>query len=166
MELVITLAVLAIVIGIAVPSFNAMMHRNRIAAAANEMVGALQTARMEAVRRNRRVTVCPTTDGSACAGSNWSRVVIRSAAGPIREFEPVRSSSGISTSTRGASGSAVTLTSIEYSASGRASASAALPVKLEFVSSKLPSTENKRLVQIESSRVGVCRGATATTSCP
>ena len=52
-ELMVVIAVLAIALGIGVPAFNGITQRNRLAASANEVVGALQTARMEAVRRNR-----------------------------------------------------------------------------------------------------------------
>jgi type IV fimbrial biogenesis protein FimT len=164
-ELVVTLAVLAIVIGIAVPAFNALIQRNRLTTAANEMVAALQTAKLEAVRRNRRVEVCPTANGSTCSGSDWGRVLIRSAAGPIREFETVRAGTAINAAARGASGASVALTSIAYAPSGRATASAALPVKVEFVSTRLPAAENKRLVHVDASRVSACRGSSTKTAC-
>ena len=75
-ELMITLAVLAIALAVGIPSFQGMIQRNRVVAAANELVAALQTARVEAVRRNRRVTLCPSADGAACAGSDWSRLIV------------------------------------------------------------------------------------------
>lgn len=56
-ELMVTLAVLAILVGIAVPSFNDFRDRNRVVGAANEAVGMIQLARMEALRRNQRVCV-------------------------------------------------------------------------------------------------------------
>jgi len=63
-ELLITLAVAAILVSIAVPSFQAVTRTNRLAAATNELVRALQLARSEAVTRGVRVTVCKsnTTD--------------------------------------------------------------------------------------------------------
>jgi type IV fimbrial biogenesis protein FimT len=75
-ELMITLTVLAILLSIAVPSFQNITNRNRVVAAANELVAAVQMARMEAVRRNRRVALCPSTDGSTCSGSNWNRLIL------------------------------------------------------------------------------------------
>ena len=51
-ELMITLAVAAVLTVIAVPSFRNMINSNRLTTAANEMVGALNLARMEAVKRN------------------------------------------------------------------------------------------------------------------
>ena len=55
-ELMVTLAVLAIIAGIAVPAFNDFVDRNRVTGAANEAVGLIQLVRLEAMRRNRQVT--------------------------------------------------------------------------------------------------------------
>ncbi len=57
-ELMITVAIAAIVLTLAVPSLEWTINANRLSAAANELVNALQTARMEAIRRNRRTVVC------------------------------------------------------------------------------------------------------------
>lgn len=56
-ELLVTVAVLAIALGIAVPSFQSFVSRNRLAATTNELVSALALARSEAVKRATRVTV-------------------------------------------------------------------------------------------------------------
>jgi type IV fimbrial biogenesis protein FimT len=67
-ELMVTIAVAAILVALAVPGFQSVVNGNRLATAANEMVASLQTARMEAIRRNRRVAVC--TSGNANAGAD------------------------------------------------------------------------------------------------
>jgi type IV fimbrial biogenesis protein FimT len=64
-ELMVTLAVMAIVLGLAVPGFQSVVNGNRLAGAANELMASLQTARMEAIRRNRRVTVCASANANA-----------------------------------------------------------------------------------------------------
>ena len=73
-ELMVTVAVLAIMAGLAVPSFQATINANRLTGSVNELVNALQTARMEAIRRNRRAAVCfsATTDASTptCSTTN------------------------------------------------------------------------------------------------
>lgn len=73
-ELLITMAVAAVLLAIAVPSLAAMIRNNRLAAGANELVAALQLARAEAVKRGRPVTLCSSNDGSACvnATSGWA----------------------------------------------------------------------------------------------
>ena len=58
-ELLITIAVAAILLTIGVPSFQYAMQSSRIATQTNELVTGLQTARGEAVRRNREVTLQP-----------------------------------------------------------------------------------------------------------
>ena len=73
LELVITIAVLAILLALAVPMFTSTINNNRLAAQANELVTSLQLANSEAVRRNARITVCPSTDGATCAASGpWT----------------------------------------------------------------------------------------------
>jgi type IV fimbrial biogenesis protein FimT len=73
-ELVITIALLAILIGMALPSFRATIQNNRMTAQANEMVTALQFARSEALKRSAPVTVCAsdTSQDPAQCGSDWS----------------------------------------------------------------------------------------------
>lgn len=61
-ELMITIAVLAILLAIAVPSFQTLIINMSITSAANEMTAALQQARMEAIRRNRSVSFQLGTD--------------------------------------------------------------------------------------------------------
>ena len=77
-ELMVTVAVLAIVVGIAVPSFNTMVQNNRSLALGEELVNALNYARTEAVKRGARVSLCGSADGTACDGGwtdNWIVVV-------------------------------------------------------------------------------------------
>ena len=62
MELMITLAVLAILLSLAVPSFTSVINANRLTAQANELVADLQLARTEAIRRNQPApTTCATS---------------------------------------------------------------------------------------------------------
>lgn len=77
-ELMVTVSVIAILAAIAVPGMTALINNSRINGQSEELVSSLQLARAEAVRRNARVTVCPSTDGSTCASStSWSGWVIR-----------------------------------------------------------------------------------------
>lgn len=56
-ELMVTMAVAAILIGIALPAFNDFVRQRTMAARVNEFVLALTYARSEAVRRGGRVSV-------------------------------------------------------------------------------------------------------------
>lgn len=85
-ELMITLAVLAIVLGIAVPSFSSMLRDNRAATLGSELQGALQFARSEAVKRRQSVVICRSNAaGSGCAnGTDWSGGwLVRQASGSV-----------------------------------------------------------------------------------
>lgn len=72
-ELMVTIAVLAILLSVAIPNYQNMVLTNRMAAQANQVITALNYARSEAVKRGTTATVCSTSGGAACAGStNWS----------------------------------------------------------------------------------------------
>ncbi len=76
-ELMVTIAVMAIIASIAMPAMQGIIRANRLSAASTELVTALQLARGEAVRRNARVTVCATNDGLACAATDaWTRWIV------------------------------------------------------------------------------------------
>lgn len=64
-ELIVAMAVAAILLGLAVPSFQETIRNNRMAANVNEFVGALNLARSEAIKRGMPVTVCKDGGGGA-----------------------------------------------------------------------------------------------------
>jgi len=57
-ELMVTLAVAGILMVIAIPSFRNITLKNRLSTTANQFVDALNTARMEAVKRNDYAQFC------------------------------------------------------------------------------------------------------------
>ena len=72
MELIITVAIAAIVLSIGVPSFQGMMRNNRVIANTNDFLGSLNLARSEAIKRGAglRVVLCPGTP-AGCSGTAW-----------------------------------------------------------------------------------------------
>lgn len=56
-ELMITVGIVAVVAGIALPSFQTLIQNNRLTTTGNEALGVFQLARGEAIRNNRRVVV-------------------------------------------------------------------------------------------------------------
>ncbi len=66
-ELMVTLALAAIVAVLAVPAFVDVIRSTRIAVQANDILGALAYARSEAVTHGVRVTLCKSADGRQCA---------------------------------------------------------------------------------------------------
>ncbi len=68
-EMIVTVAIVAILSSIAAPSFRGMIENNRASAEANELVAGLLLARSEALKRRNNVTLCTSTDQSTCAGN-------------------------------------------------------------------------------------------------
>ena len=75
LELMITVAVMSIALGIGVPSYNRMMATSQMAAASNDLLVLMQNARAQAMRTRNRVIVCPSTNGTTCSGSNWTNAI-------------------------------------------------------------------------------------------
>jgi type IV fimbrial biogenesis protein FimT len=75
LELMVTLAVAGILLIIAQPALQGVVRSHRLTLAANELVGAANLARNEAIQRGSRVTLVPCRwdDSSAncAAGSTW-----------------------------------------------------------------------------------------------
>lgn len=74
-ELIVTLAVLAIVVAMAAPAFNGMIANNRSVSMASELVATLNYARSESIRQAKRVSICPSTNGTSCLSSanDWAK---------------------------------------------------------------------------------------------
>ena len=73
-ELVIALALLAIIITLAVPSFSDAALGGRLTSYANNLVVSANLARSEAIKRNAEVQLCVSTNGASCAGSgSWEQ---------------------------------------------------------------------------------------------
>lgn len=71
-ELLVTVTLLAILLSLAVPSFNSTIRDNRVLAASNSLITSVANARSEALRRGRMVSICPSSNGTSC-GANWSQ---------------------------------------------------------------------------------------------
>jgi len=68
-ELMVVLAVAAILVGLAIPGFASLVHSSRLSAATTELLVSLHLARGEAIKRNARTVVCISADGSTCSTS-------------------------------------------------------------------------------------------------
>lgn len=74
LELVTVMGIVAILMAIAVPSYRYVTNANRIAAEVNGLLGDMQYARAEAIKEGQTVTVCVSSNGTACDGpgaTNW-----------------------------------------------------------------------------------------------
>ena len=68
-ELIVVLALAALILAFGVPGFQNTLRTNRLVTQTNQFVGALNLARSEAIKRGVRVTLCRSADGQSCAGS-------------------------------------------------------------------------------------------------
>lgn len=73
-ELMVALAIIAVILTSAVPALGRMIQEQRVTAATNQLVAHLQYARHEAVFRGVHVAACPSTNGVQCTGGNrWDQ---------------------------------------------------------------------------------------------
>jgi type IV fimbrial biogenesis protein FimT len=70
-ELVVTIAVMAIMAAIAFPSFSDTLRSNYVSTASNEILGSLALARSEAIRSNANGAICTSINGTSCGG-DWN----------------------------------------------------------------------------------------------
>ena len=72
-ELVGTIAVVAVVLSLGIPSFGHLVAEHRQRVAVDALFHAIYLARKESIVRRREVTLCPSADGEQClSGSDWS----------------------------------------------------------------------------------------------
>ena len=71
-ELLASVAVLAILTGVGVPSFQSVMANQKQTTAVNAYIASFQQARMRAVARSGQVVLCPSANGITCTGGlSW-----------------------------------------------------------------------------------------------
>lgn len=75
-ELLVTLAIGAILLAIAIPGYAFLINANRLSSVTNDLVTSIQFARSEAIKLGKRVTVCkasnPMASQPSCnSAANW-----------------------------------------------------------------------------------------------
>lgn len=72
MELLIVVALAALILALGAPQFGEFQRNNRLTATANDLLASLQLARTEAIKRQRPVALCasadPVADTPSCSG--------------------------------------------------------------------------------------------------
>lgn len=72
-ELLVTLAIAALVLTLGLPSFGTLLADKRLRAETDALFHALHLARKASIVRRREVTLCPSRDGASCdGGTDWS----------------------------------------------------------------------------------------------
>jgi|GEM_PF-1472577 len=70
-EMLVTVAIIAILASMAVPSFVSTIAHYRLSSENSDLLLDLMAARSEALRLGATVSVCPSSNGTQCSGSNW-----------------------------------------------------------------------------------------------
>ncbi|QNH12263.1 prepilin [Xanthomonas sp. SI] len=157
-ELMVTVAVLAIIMALAFPSFTMLIRSNRLTSTANELVAALQASRSEAVRLNGGVSLCRSDDGSTCAsGGDWTHLLTVTRDGTVLRATTLRTGLSVSSSALDALGDKVT-----FNADGIARDSSGTPLAMD-ITVCMPVTspsDNVRTVSMSGgSRVSIARSS-------
>lgn len=172
-ELMVTIAVAALLIAIAVPSFKTLTVSNALTTAANDMVGALNLARMEAIKLNSTTQFCSNSStsngsdtlGTAC-GTNSGAVArlqndgtttqVRAAAMGIQNQVQL-ASAGITAIRYGGQG-------LGYQASTASTSTAPYSGQVADICSTQISSDNHRVIRIATG--SIITVGTSTGSCP
>lgn len=72
LELMMTIAIAGILVTMAIPSFNLTISSNRLTNYANDLVGALNLARSEAVKRGMQVTILSNSGTASDWDAGWT----------------------------------------------------------------------------------------------
>ncbi len=72
LELMITVAIAAILLAIAIPSFQSTIARSQLTTKTNDFLTGLASARTEAIKNNTRAVMCASTNGTTCTGAPWT----------------------------------------------------------------------------------------------
>ncbi|HVK53067.1 MAG TPA: GspH/FimT family pseudopilin [Pseudoxanthomonas sp.] len=152
LELLVTIAIVAVLATLAIPSFRSIINSNRLTAQANELVTSIQLARTEAIRRNATVQICRSTDGATCAGAvgTWDRWIVLLGNTVLRD-QQLQAPVGLTASTAG----------LTFRADGLARNAAGALARENFVAciETTQPTQNLRTVSVVSgSRVSTQSG--------
>ncbi len=112
-ELMITIAVMAILVGWAVPSMLSMIERNSVVAESNELIAALLLTRSEAIKRETNTLLISTASG-------WSSFVDDDSDGVQDAGEDVLTSHTVNNSNISLAANGDISTGIGYGPTGRA----------------------------------------------
>lgn len=147
-ELMVVVAVVAILAGIAYPSFTGIVNGYRLNSQADELVTSLHFARTEAIRRNARVSVCGSANGTTCGGSWTNILTVVEASGAVLRAHNVKAPVQISS----AAGR------ITYRADGLAATAVNTTLTVCMPTTR-PAQNQRRVTLASVSRVAVTRAS-------
>ncbi|MDD2892711.1 MAG: GspH/FimT family pseudopilin [Halothiobacillaceae bacterium] len=71
LELMMTIAILAILIAVGIPSFQAFIASTQLTTQTNNILTALSITRTQAIKNNTRATLCTSDNGIQCTSTPW-----------------------------------------------------------------------------------------------
>jgi len=72
LEFIVALALLAVAVGLAVPSLRQFSANNQLVSANNSIVTGLNLARSTAITTGEDITICPSVNGTTCTEDSWN----------------------------------------------------------------------------------------------
>ncbi len=149
-ELMITLIVLGILLGLAIPSFINLYNRNKLTTSANKIVAMVNAARISAIKQNSTVSLCQ--DVSVATNCSSAATILAASA-----LEGISSSILVQNSTQ-----------IDFGADGigEASGSSGIPYSglVADVYTNSLTTDNHRCIEMVGG--SSVRSCTLTGNCP
>ncbi|MEE4216312.1 MAG: GspH/FimT family pseudopilin [Xanthomonadales bacterium] len=70
-EFIFTIVLLGVALALAVPAMQRTVTNNQVVAANNTIVSGLNLARSTAITTGDDITICPSSNGTACSENNW-----------------------------------------------------------------------------------------------
>ena len=140
-EMMIAVAVIAILVSIAAPTLRDVTLNARMNAQVSTLMVDLATARSEAIHRSARVVICTSSNGTGCTGTQWEQgwmvFVDRNHDGSVNADEPILKVSpalhaGNTLAVAGDTNSAGGARYVPYWPSGVVSPNAAVTVSFEM----------------------------------
>lgn len=177
-ELLVALAVAAIGLSLAIPAFTHMVASNQLTGNANDIVGSLRAARLEAIKRNSFSEFCSSVDadngsdtlaGSSGCNSVATRVVALDSSGnPQIVRAPIALSTSVSLGDGSNKGTA--LQPIRFAGDGlgrKPSDSAPFSGLVADVFTARIDTDNHRCIYLQTGSVlNVCSYSSTSGGCP
>jgi type IV fimbrial biogenesis protein FimT len=153
-ELVITVAILAILMAIAAPSFRSLILSQRVKTASFDLFSAITYARSEAIKLNANIELRAGESVDGAWATGWR--VVDGAGNILRRWGPVSNLSLVDEANPSASPALLT-----FGVSGRLTSPPTSP-RFEIASSPAASGVSPRCVQVDLSG----RATTRTEACP
>jgi type IV fimbrial biogenesis protein FimT len=88
-ELIVAISIAAILLAIAVPSYNSSQLNSQLRASANDLIASINLARSEAIKRGVTVTLCASSDGESCGGEWHDGWLVLREADPLNAVDAV-----------------------------------------------------------------------------